>query len=95
MNNPLSTPEDYELFLYTLAERFPSVRRSTVTFVRRGLSLARVAGELLFDRDIRLVVRERVVYHRLPAVLDWYGYEVWRGEETWSEDVTTFERSNA
>ena len=29
MSNPLRTPEDYELFLYTLTERFPSVRRST------------------------------------------------------------------
>jgi len=46
MNNPLRTPEDYELFLYTLTEQFPSVRRSTVTFVRLGATLARVAGEL-------------------------------------------------
>lgn len=81
MSNPLRTPEDYELFLYTLSEQFPSVRRSTVTFIRRGASLARVAGELDFDYDIRLVVRERVVYHRLPVVIDWYGYEVWRGNE--------------
>ena len=29
MSNPLRTPEDYELFLYTLTERFPSVRYST------------------------------------------------------------------
>jgi hypothetical protein len=21
------------------------------------------------------------VYHRLPVVIDWYGYEVWRGNE--------------
>lgn len=81
MSNPLRTSEDYELFLYTLSEQFPSVRRSTVTFIRRGASLARVAGELDFDYDIRLVVRERVVYHPLPVVIDWYGYEVWRGNE--------------
>jgi hypothetical protein len=81
MNNPLRTPEDYELFLYTLTERFPAVRRSTVTFVRRGASLARVAGELHFDKEIRLVIRERLVYDRLPAVIDSYGYEVWRGDE--------------
>lgn len=81
MKNPLRTSEDYELFLYTLGEQFPSVRRSTVTFIRRGASLARVAGELDFDYDIRLIVRERVVYHRLPVVIDWYGYEVWRGNE--------------
>ena len=81
MSDPLRTPEDYELFLYTLAKQFPSVRRSSVAFIRRGSSLARVAGELNFDRDVRLVVRERVLYHRLPIVIDWYGYEVWQGEE--------------
>ncbi len=81
MNSPLRTPDDYELFLYTLTEQFPSIRRSTVTFVRRGASLARVAGELYFDREIRLVVRERILYHRLPAVIDWYGYEAWQGGE--------------
>ena len=39
MSNPLRTPADYELFLYTLAEQFPVVRRSTVTLVRRGATL--------------------------------------------------------
>jgi len=77
----LRTPEDYELFLYTLKERFPSIRRSTVTFIRRGASLALVTGELHFDDDIRLVVRERLLYHRLPVAIDWYGYEIWHGSE--------------
>jgi hypothetical protein len=81
MSDPWRTPEDYELFLYTLAEQFPLVRRSTITLVRRGASLARVAGEVYFDTDLRLVVRERIVYDRLPIVIDSYGYEVWRGEE--------------
>jgi len=81
MNDPLRTPEDYELFLYTLADQFPSVRRSTVVFIRRGATLARVTGELYFDQGIRLVVRERILYHCLPAVIDWYGYEVWQGKE--------------
>lgn len=81
MTNPLRTPEDYELFLYTLVEQFPSVRRSTVAFIRRGATLARVKGELYFDHDVRLVVRERILYHHLPAVMDWYGYEVWHGDE--------------
>jgi len=81
MSDPLRTPEDYELFLYTLTEQFPSIRRSTVTFVRLGASLARVAGELYFDQEIRLVIRERILYHRLPIIIDWYGYEVWQGEQ--------------
>ena len=81
MNNPLRTADDYELFIYEIKERFPSVRHSTLTFVRRGSSLAKVAGELHFDRDVRLVVRERIVYDRQPAVIDSYGYEVWKGNE--------------
>jgi len=75
------TPEDYELYLYTLTEKFPSIKRSTITFIRLGSTLARVAGELYFENDIRLVVRERVLYHRLPMIMDWYGYEVYRGDE--------------
>ena len=81
MTDPLRTPDDYELFLYTLPERFPSVRRSTVTLIRRGVSLARVAGELYFERGVRLSIRERILYDRLPAIIDWYGYEIWHGEE--------------
>ena len=81
MTHPFRAPEDYELFLYSLTEQFPSVNSSTVVFIRRGATLARVVGELYFEHNIRLVVRERVLYHRLPLVLDWYGYEVWQGEE--------------
>ena len=81
MTSPLRTIEDYELFLYTLTEQFPSVHRSTVTLIRRGASLARVAGELYFEHDLRLVLRERLVYDRLPVNIEWYGYEVWQGEE--------------
>jgi uncharacterized protein DUF6516 len=81
MSDPLRTPEDYELFLYTLRERFPSVQDSTLNFVRRGSSLARVTGEVLFDRGLRLVVRERVLFQRLPVVIEGYGYEVWRDNE--------------
>ncbi|MBF0378618.1 MAG: hypothetical protein HQK72_14240 [Desulfamplus sp.] len=74
--NPLRTAEDYELFLYTLSDHFSSIRNSTLTFVRKGISLARVSGELYFSHGIRLVVRERIIYNRLPSVIDWYGYEV-------------------
>lgn len=81
MSDPLRTPEDYELFLYTLKEQFPSVRRSTVTLIRRGASLALATGELYFDDDIRLVIRERLVYRYLPVTIDWYGYEIWRGNK--------------
>lgn len=81
MSNPLRTLEDYEPFLYTLPEQCKSVRQPTVTLVRRGASLARVAGEIKFAGGFRLVVVERVIADRSPAVIDAYGYEIWRGTE--------------
>jgi hypothetical protein len=81
MTEPFRTIEDYELFLYTLADRYAVVLRSTVTLVRRGSTLARVAGELFFAHDIRLVVRERILYRGIPIVIDSYGYEIWRGSD--------------
>ncbi len=81
MSNPLRTSEDYELFIYTLIEQFSSVEGSTLAFVRVGSTLTRVAGELHFKHGIRAIVRERIIYDRLPAVIDWYGYEVWKGEQ--------------
>jgi hypothetical protein len=81
MSNPLRTPADYELFIYTLAEQHTAIIRSTVAFIRIGATLARVAGEIEFEGGYRLVVRERIVYARLPALIDWYGYEVWKGSE--------------
>jgi hypothetical protein len=81
MSSSLRTPEDYELFLYSLTEQFTSIHSSTIVFIRKGATLARVTGELYFDQGVKLVVRERVLYHQLPAVIDWYGYEVWQREE--------------
>jgi hypothetical protein len=81
MSNPLRTAVDYELFLYTLRDRFSSIQRSTLVFIRRGGSLGRVSGELYFAHGLRIVIRERILYDRLPAVIDWYGYEVWHNEE--------------
>ncbi|MBD3304883.1 hypothetical protein GF339_00840 [candidate division KSB3 bacterium] len=43
--------------------------------------MARVSGEVFFDQNIRLIVRERILYDRLPAVIDGYGYEVWQGTQ--------------
>jgi len=81
VSDSLRTVEDYELFLYSLSERFPAIRRSTLVLARRGATLARVAGELSFDLGFRLVVRERLVFDRLPVVIDSYGYEIWRADE--------------
>ena len=81
MSNPLRTLVDYELFVYSLADQFPSIKRSTLTVVRKGATLARIDGEVFFGQDYRLVIRERLLFDRLPGVIDGYGYEIWQGEE--------------
>jgi hypothetical protein len=65
MINPLRTPDDYALFIYTLVDQFPTIQHSTVTFVRLGTTLARVEGELDFEQDIRLP--PDIKHHRIPA----------------------------
>jgi hypothetical protein len=73
--------EDYELFLYTLADQYPSVARSTLALVRIGISMGKVSGEVYFHNGIHLSVRERLLFDRLPFIIDAYGYEIWRGED--------------
>jgi hypothetical protein len=79
--NPFRTAADYELFLYTLTQQFPSLLGSSVTLVRLGASLARVSGELELAGGYRIVVRERLLLDREPIQLEWYGYEIWHGAE--------------
>jgi hypothetical protein len=70
MKHSMQSVEDYELYLYTLAEKFPSIHHSTLILVRRGASLARVAGEIHFEKDssgVRYFVRSRIWYmHKIP-----------------------------
>ena len=28
-----------------------------------------------------MVVRERIIFDRFPAIIDWYGYEVWQEDK--------------
>ncbi len=82
MSDPLRSLVEYEHFVHTLTQQFPAVRRSTVTFVRRGATLARVAGveELIQDSQrFREVCAEggTVVWSNgadlCPDVLIWGG----------------------
>lgn len=81
MSEPFRTVQDYELFIYTLTEQYPSVQRSTLVLIRIATSMVRVSGELHFENGIHIVVRERLLFDRFPLVLDAYGYEVWRENE--------------
>ncbi len=71
---------DYEEFIYTLPQQFPSIVRSTLVAVRRGGRLVMVSGEIVFRNGYRLVVKERLTFDTGPLVLARYGYELWRAD---------------
>jgi hypothetical protein len=75
--NPFQSLRDYEEFIYTLKQRFPSVERSTLTVVRRGTRTATVQGEVAFAQGYRMTLKERLSYDEGPVVIEDYGYELW------------------
>lgn len=76
--NPFQSLADYERFVYTLQQRFPSIHRSTLTVIRRGAAVARLTGEVEIG-EYRIVVREKLSFADEPGQITSYGYEVWRG----------------
>ena len=79
--NPLQSLAEYELFIYTLQQSYPSIRRSTLVVMRRGTIAAAVLGEIELVQGLRLVVSERLSFLRQPGSIMDYGYEVWQGVE--------------
>jgi hypothetical protein len=58
--NPFQPLRDYEEFIYTLPQQFPSISYSTLVVVHRGARMAIVSGEIAFPDEHRLVVKERL-----------------------------------
>lgn len=79
--NPYQSLRDYEEFVYTLPQQFPSIVSSTLIVIRRGGRMVTVSGEITFSQGYRLVVKERLTFDTGPLALKRYGYEVWRGDE--------------
>ena len=79
--NPLHSLAEYERFVYTFPQCYPAVRRSTLTVVRRGATIAVLQGEIELPQGIRIVVREKLSFVQSPGEIKGYGYEVWRGDE--------------
>ncbi len=78
---PFSSLRDYERFVYTLQQRFPSIIRSTLVVIQRGRLYAEVRGELAFADEHRLTVYERLTWDAGPLTIEGYSYEAWRGGE--------------
>lgn len=79
--NPFRSLRDYEVFVYSLPERYVSVLRSTLTVARRGTHRAEVTGSLHFRDGVRLAVYEYLVWEEQSVRIEVYGYEVWQGSE--------------
>ena len=75
--NPFLSLRNYEEFVYTLNQRFPSVKGSTLTVVPRGKRMAILQGEIFFAQGYRIIVRERLSFDKGPVLIEDYGYELW------------------
>lgn len=72
---------DYESFIYSLQDNFPSIQTSTLTVIRRAANDAVIRGSLTFPNKLHMEVREVVRFDLAPPQILLYGYEVWRGDE--------------
>jgi hypothetical protein len=68
---PLS---EYEQLVYTLPDRYPSVRQSTLVIVRSGPAFAELTGVVEFEGEITLTVWEDLNFAR--GVIQGYSYAV-------------------
>ena len=85
--NPFQSLREYERFVYTLQQEYPTVQRSTLVVAQRGRLFAELRGELALAGGFRLVVYERLSWDTGPLTIEGYSYEVWRGgEELWWYD---------
>ncbi|QTA90910.1 toxin-antitoxin system TumE family protein [Desulfonema magnum] len=79
--NPFTSLREYERFVYTVRQLFPSVRSSSLVVIQRGRRTAILRGELVFESGWRLTVRERLSSDNDTVEIESYGYEIWRGSD--------------
>lgn len=75
----LSSLVSYSHFVYTIPDRFPSVKRSTLVLKPMGVAVGELEGRLEFEKDISLRVYEVVNF--AAAALTYYSYTAYRGDE--------------
>lgn len=75
--NPFQSLRDYEEYVYTLQQRFPSIQRSTLIIVPRGQRVAVLRGELTLAHGYRITLTERLSFDTGTVEIEFYGYELW------------------
>lgn len=79
--NPFQSLRDYEAFIYSLPQKFPSIQRSTLTIIRKGHSFAELVGEIHITGSYRLMVYELLHWRDDAISIRSYSYEVWQDNE--------------
>ena len=77
MPNPLASPTDYEIFIYSLPEIYVSIEQSQLVYIPRGALVGCVAGTLIFAGNVILCVHEYLNFE-LGIIEGYGGYEVSR-----------------
>ncbi len=75
--NPFQSLRDYEEYVYTLQQKYLSIKASSLVVVRRGKLVARLQGELIFAQGYRVTISERLSQEIQGVVIEAYGYELW------------------
>ena len=78
---PFQSFHDYEHFIYTLQQNYPSVKRSSLVVVRRGRHVAQLRGEMVFEHGFRVTVNERLTEEDNGVEIVSYGYELWHSDK--------------
>ena len=79
--NPFKSLRNYEKFVYSISQVFPSVRNSSLVLIVRGRSTAVLRGDVIFESGYRLSVLERLSSENDTLEIESYGYEIWQGSE--------------
>jgi hypothetical protein len=70
---------EYELLIYGLSDRYPSIRHSTLVVIRHGPTFAEVTGTIEFEGDVTLTAWEDLDFAH--GIIRGYSYSVsYRGE---------------
>jgi len=79
--NPFQSLRDYEEYIYTLQQKYLSIKASSLVVVRRGKLVARLQGDLIFEQGYRVTISERLSQETEGVVIEAYGYELWHNAE--------------
>ena len=76
---PLPDFQTYSVFIYSLPERYVSIRHSTLVLATIGRTLAKLEGQLTFAGDVVLDVWELVDFE--AGRIRHYSFEIYRAGE--------------